>query len=46
MSKTTAHNSKASRGVRELRDELSEDELKKVPGGYIGETEKSVWRRS
>jgi bacteriocin-like protein len=36
----------SQRGVRERRDELSEDELKKVSGGYIGETEKSVWRRS
>ena len=36
MSETT------TREVRALRDELSEEELTKVSGGYIGETEKYV----
>jgi bacteriocin-like protein len=42
MSKTTMRNVEASREVPELRDELSEEDLKKVSGGYIGETEKNV----
>ena len=39
MSKTTMHNSEASLEVRDLRDGLSDEKLKKVSGGYIGETE-------
>jgi hypothetical protein len=41
MSKTTMHNSEASLEFRDLRDGLSDEELKKVSGGYIGETEKN-----
>jgi hypothetical protein len=33
MSKTTMHNSKASLEVRELKDELSGEQLEKVSGG-------------
>jgi hypothetical protein len=33
MSKTTMHNSKASFEVRELKDELSGEQLQKVSGG-------------
>jgi hypothetical protein len=36
------HNSEASTEVREFRDELSEEQLTKASGGYIGETEKNV----
>jgi hypothetical protein len=42
MSKTTMHNSEASLEFRDLRDGLSDEELKKVSGGYIGETEKNA----
>jgi bacteriocin-like protein len=42
MSKNRMHNFKPSVEVRELREELSEAELEKVSGGYIGETEKNV----
>jgi bacteriocin-like protein len=44
MSETTMHNFKDSLEVGELRDKLSEAELQKVSGGYIGETEKNVSR--
>jgi hypothetical protein len=43
-SKTTIPNVKAGLEVRELRDELSEAELARVSGGYIGETEKNISR--
>ena len=33
MSKATMHNSEASFDVRELKDELSEEELKNISGG-------------
>jgi bacteriocin-like protein len=42
MSKNWMHNFKPSVEVCELREELSEEELEKVSGGYIGETEKNV----
>jgi hypothetical protein len=42
MSKTTVKNFKVSLEVRGLRDELSEAELERVSGGYIGETEKNI----
>jgi hypothetical protein len=42
MRETATHDFKASLQVREL--ELGEDELKKVSGGYIGETEKNISR--
>jgi bacteriocin-like protein len=42
MSKNWMHNFKPSVEVRELREELSEEDLEKVSGGYIGETEKNV----
>jgi hypothetical protein len=46
MSKTTMHNSEASLEFRDLRDGLSDEELKTVSGGYIGETEKTPQKRS
>ena len=42
MSENWKHNFKPSVEVRELREELSEEDLEKVSGGYIGETEKNV----
>jgi len=42
MSKTTMQNSKASLEVSDLKDGLSDEKLKKVSGGYIGETEKNA----
>jgi hypothetical protein len=42
MRKPATRDFKASLEVREL--ELGEDELKKVSGGYIGETEKNISR--
>jgi hypothetical protein len=36
MRKNTVHNSKASLGVRELKDELSEEQLQTVFGGRAG----------
>jgi hypothetical protein len=36
MSKNTVHNSKASLGVHELKDELSEEQLQTVFGGRAG----------
>jgi hypothetical protein len=44
VSETSMHNFKDNLEVGELRDKLSEAELKKVSGGYIGETEKNVSR--
>jgi hypothetical protein len=35
----TMHNSEASLEVSDLKDGLSDEKLKKVSGGYIGETE-------
>ena len=42
MSTATMHNFESRPEVRELRDELREEELQKVSGGYIGETEKNI----
>ena len=42
MSKNWMHNFKPNVVVRELREELNEEDLEKVSGGYIGETEKNV----
>src|SRR6476619_1767314 len=42
LSKNWINNFKPSVEVRELREELSEEDLEKVSGGYIGETEKNV----
>jgi hypothetical protein len=36
MRKNTVHNSKASLAVRELKDELSEEQLQTVFGGRAG----------
>jgi hypothetical protein len=42
MSKTAMHNSKANLEVGDIKEEMSEEELKKASGGYIGETEKNI----
>ena len=42
MSKTNVQNSMVGFEVHELRDELSEQELARICGGYIGETEKNI----
>ena len=44
MSTATMHNFESRPEVRELRGELREEELQKVSGGYIGETEKNISR--
>jgi bacteriocin-like protein len=42
MSKTTLHNVKANVEVRELKDELSEAELKTVSGGKVSVSDFSI----
>jgi hypothetical protein len=44
LSRTTIPKVKAGLEVREHSDELSEAELARVSGGYIGETEKNISR--
>ena len=44
MSKTWVQNRNAGLDIRDLRDELSEEDLERICGGYIGETEKNISR--